>query len=196
MLGWFRKKTFWDWFAKNAERIKASDDIQAMGAEIAHHFQQQYPGLYWEIARKKGEPWDFCVSANGERAKFTKVESAVRDAPKIDGWNIRAFRQRGSLGVKIRMGARSLAVDDIWCTTKPLEGGIALTLWIAGLDDENENMLGGAAAVLLDNVVGEYDAVMKIRALERGALPQDPAGKGLVPLRDLPGLLDAISPTS
>jgi hypothetical protein len=196
MFDWLLgKRTFWDWFRKNAARVKSSDDVSAMASEISPHFDRQYPGLFWEIGRKEDGPWDFSVSANGDRTKFGDVERAVREAPPIDGWEIRAFRQRGSLSAKLQFGECVLGVDDIWCSSKSVDGGIALTLWIAGMNTRNERTIVGAAVLLLDHAIGEYDAVMKIRSLARKTLPADPADRGLFPLRELPKLLDEIPAT-
>jgi hypothetical protein len=47
--------------------------------------------------------------------------------------------------------------------------------------------------ILLDNTIGEYDAVMKVRQLDRGPLPANPEQKErLFPLSELPALLDRL----
>jgi len=47
---------------------------------------------------------------------------------------------------------------------------------------------------MLDNAVGEYDAVAKICQLTRGPLPSDPQRTAeFFPLADLPAYLDGIS---
>src|SRR4051794_12414263 len=108
MFRWFRKQGFWEWLAANTARIQASKDVASAEAEISEPFQRQYPGLVWEIGRKAEGRWDFCVSADGRREKFPDVERAVREAPQLPGWNVRAFRQRGALDVTLRMGAHTL----------------------------------------------------------------------------------------
>jgi hypothetical protein len=66
-----------------------------------------------------------------------------------------------------------------------------VTLWIPGLEEEGDRERAGAALVLLDNAVGEYDAVVKIRSLQRrplgGVAPQ-----GSFPLSRLALLLDSL----
>ena len=192
MLGWFKKKSFWDWLAENTARVQSKRAATEMATEITERFRRQYPGLFWEITANRVGAWGFTISADGDRAKFSDVERAAREAPEIPGWKVHAFRQRGSLDVKIRMGERILGVDDVWCSVEQIAGGVALTLWIADLDD----VVAGAAVVLLDNVIGEYDAVMKVRELARRSLPQSTAARAeLLPLRDLPAALDRIPST-
>jgi hypothetical protein len=66
-------------------------------------------------------------------------------------------------------------------------------LWIKGLTRENDPMLSRGALILLDNALGEYDAVTRILELNRGPLPQKPENQpGLHPLRELPEMVDFI----
>src|SRR5262249_34826741 len=168
MLRWFRKKAppegFWHWLAENTSRIQSGgkENVPSMTEEITRAFKRSYPDLGWEISPAKSPPWQFCVSADGNRQLFPKVESAVREAPEIPGWQIQAFRPRGSLTAEIDMGGHKLSYEDIWCSVRPQDGGTHVTLWIRGLSPETDGVLSGAALILLDNAVGEYDAVMKI----------------------------------
>jgi hypothetical protein len=164
--------------------------------EISARFKQLDPRICVEIAPSKDGPWSLCLSADGQRDVFPAVERAVRGAPALDGWVVRAFRQRGSLGVTIKMTGATLAADDVWCKAEVDGAVVGVTLFIRGLTPENDEVLAGAAVILLDNALGEYDAVMRVRSLERGPLPPAPRDAGLIPLRELPALFDALPPLS
>jgi len=45
-----------------------------------------------------------------------------------------------------------------------VRGGVGLVLHVRGVTLRTEKVLSGAALVLLDNAIGEYDAVMKVSA--------------------------------
>jgi hypothetical protein len=199
MFEWFRKRagatSFWDWLAANTQRIQAQlrQDPQGIGEEVSRAFERDFPELTWEVTPSKTPPWIFCVSANGNRELFPSVLRAVHAAPDIPGWQVRAFRPRGPLTGELQFGDHKLGVDDIWYTVDSSEDGLHLTLWIRGLTPETDPMLSRAALILLDNVIGEYDAVMKVRQLDRGPLPEHPEQQeGLFPLRELPALLDRL----
>src|SRR5262249_2034254 len=98
--------------------------------------------------------------------------------------------------VTIQMGDAMLGVDDIWCEVDVDGATMDLTLSIKGLTRENDDMLAGAAVLLLDHALGEYDSVTRVRSLERGPLPLNPRHAGLVPLPKLPALGDALPPLS
>ncbi len=199
MFGILGRKTkdagFWEWLAANTSRIQAgsNEDVPRITAEIKEVFGKSYPGLVWEITRAPGAPWLFCVSADGDPKLFPKVVEAVRAAPLIPGWEIHAFRPRGSLDAILDMGGRTLAYDDVWCSIVQRDGGMDVILWIRGLSQETLEALGGGALILLDNAIGEYDAVTKIKQLDRAPLPMNPQRRAnFFPLAELPQFLDGL----
>jgi hypothetical protein len=197
MFGMFGRKArvegFWGWLAANTSRIQAArdQDIPRVTEEIREEFAKSFPGLVWEITRASSATWLFCVSADGDPKLFPRVEEAVRAAPAIPGWEIQAFRPRGSLNVTLDKGGRTLGYDDIWCSVVPRDGGVHVTLWIRGLSQQTDKALSGGALILLDNAVGEYDAVTRIKQLDRAPLPANPQRSAdFFPLAELPGFLD------
>jgi hypothetical protein len=198
MFGLFRKKpaagTFWSWLGANTTRIQAGlqRDPQAIAGEVGQQFRQFYPDLVWEVSPAQSGPWLFCVSANGNRKLFPHVLQAVRDAPDVPGWKVQPFRPRGSLTAEIDMGGHKLGYDDIWCSVQPAGDGVQVTLWVRGLTPKLDPVLSPAVLILLDNAVGEYDAVVKIAELNRGPLPPNPVRQDdFFPLAELPAHLDS-----
>ena len=199
MLRLFRKRsegdTFWTWLAANTARIQSCDKqgFTRMGDEISKAFSSAYPDLVWEISQAGSHPWLFCVSADGRRELFPAVSQAVRAAPDLPGWRVQAFRSRGSLNAVLDLGGRKFGYEDIWCQVAARASGVHVTLCIKGLTPATDRALGRAALVLLDNAVGEYDAVMKITQLSRGPLPANPVRRAdFFPLAELPRYLDKI----
>ena len=199
----FRKtsegKAFLAWLASNTARIQSHDrqDFQRIADEISKAFASAYPDLVWEVTKGGSGPWVFCVSADGKRELFPAVGQAVRAAPDLPGWIVQAFRSRGSLNVGIEMNGRTLAYADIWCHVHPTASGVDVMLHIAGLSPATDRELAQGALVLLDNAVGEYDAVMKIGRLGRAPLAVDPVRRAdYFPLAELPRYLDSINPSS
>jgi hypothetical protein len=199
MFGLFGSKggthKFWDWLAANTDRIQSNfkQDPQSASEEIRRAFRRSYPDLTWEVSPSKTGPWLFCISADGNPKLFPKVELAIQDAPEVPGWKIQAFRPRGSLTAEIDMGGKKLGYDDIWCSVQAFSGGVRVKLWIRGLNPQSDRILSPAAAILLDNAVGEYDAVMKIKELDRGPLPANPQRTDeFFPLVELPRFMDSV----
>ena len=40
---------FWDWLAKNSDRVRAGVESKRVTSDIAREFDKSYPGLVWEI---------------------------------------------------------------------------------------------------------------------------------------------------
>jgi|SRR5262249_12253022 len=168
-----------------------------MADEISKAFVSAYPDLVWEITRNGSGPWVFCVSADGNRELFPAVSQAVRAAPNLPGWIVQAFRSRGSLNAMLRMNGRALGYQDIWCNVHLTTSGVDVTLHIKGLGPATDRELGQAAILLLDNAVGEYDAVMKIARLGRAPLAAGPLRRpDYFPLAELPQYLDSLDQSS
>jgi hypothetical protein len=199
MLRFFRRKirspSFWDWLAANTVRIQQElkEDPQGASKEIRRAFKQFYPDLVWESSPAESGPWLFCVSADGDRKLFPQVEQAVKAAPMLSEWKVIAFRPRGSLDAEIEMGGRKLGYEDIWCSVDAGTEGVDAKLWIRGLNPDSDEALSSAALILLDNAIGEYDAVMKINQLDRGPLLDNPQKTDrFFPLAELPKYLDCL----
>lgn len=191
-----REHPFWTWFAAHEARIKTgmTADARTMADEVGDVFRASYPSLCWQIGPNGDRPWEFCVSADGIRDRFPLVRRAVAAAPEIPGWFVTAFRQRGGVDCAINMGGQRLTADDIWCEIAPAAGGVRLKLLIRGLTRATDDLLSRAAVILLDNALGEYDAVMRVDSLTHGPLPDEPEGvPGLVSFRRLPAVLDLLT---
>jgi hypothetical protein len=201
MFGKFKKNrnptNFWVWLAENTSRIQAHDGqaVADVSDEISRAFKNSYPDLVWEITPSNSSKWKFCVSADGNIELFDQVKSAVAAAPLTPGWEIEAFRQRGSLSAVIKMDGRELGYDDIWiwCEVEPDGACARVTLLVRGLTLDSAETLLGAALVLLDNAVGEHDSVVKISELNNGPLSPKPVrSPRFFPLSELPAYLDRL----
>jgi hypothetical protein len=186
---------FWNWFSQNADQIRtagAEHVRDGIAPELGERLKECHPRLVWEIAADS-DVWELCISADGDRDAFPAVKEVVEAAPTIPGWAIRAFRQRGKLDVSLEFAGHKLTYDDIWFTADRVGKGLSVTLWIKGLTKETDQILRQAALILLDNALGEYDAVVHIAELNRGPLPKNPETRpGLHPLSQLPEMVDFI----
>ena len=123
---------------------------------------------------------------------FPAVIQAVGAAPRLPGWDVQAFRRRGSLTVAVRMGERKLGYEDIWCHVEAQPNGVDIVLHVYGLDHATDDVLERAAFVLLNNAVGEYDAATKIASLRCEPLSANPVRRvDYFPLNALPKYLDS-----
>ena len=182
---------FWIWFSGYASVIRDAP-TQTTDA-ISERLQRVDDRLAWEVTPgRDGGDWIFTISADGFESLFPVVEAMKAAAPEVAGWKVDAFRQRGSLGASIKFRGRHLGGDDVWFDVKRRSPSVAVRVHIRGLERENASELVGAATLLIDNAVGEYDAVRRLELLDVDPLPADPRAKGLIPLAEILTLIDAL----
>jgi hypothetical protein len=189
------KKKFWHWLGDNAARVQAGlkKGDNSIQQEIATRFEQEFPNLVWEVSCPPKHGWMFCISADGNLERFPDVMAAVRSAPIIPGWTIQAFRPRGPISATLKMGETTLTYDDIWVRVANVGVKADVTMCVRGLNSQNADPLLTAVLVLLDNAIGEYDAVTAIRELSNEPLVESPiASDDFFPMSRLPEYLDRL----
>lgn len=144
---------------------------------------------------------EIVITANGDQSAFGAVVELVANAPEIPGWFVRAFRPRLAPEfapyAAITLRGREVGVSDITfrCARSPGRNAVDLILCVPGYDDAVDadtppnSDISDAALLLLDHVLGEYDAVTRIWGMIVTGRPL----LGL-PLASLPAALDALVP--
>jgi hypothetical protein len=181
-----REQRFWDWFAKNSDRLHDfdEDNQEALFEELGRQLSKIERGLVFEI----GPPNDvreLYISADGIEERFPAVERLVAAAPKLPNWQIAAFRQPGDPEATISFADQNLGADDIWFKAHRGEGKTDLDLYVRGMESPEDEAIGGAVFLLLDNLLGEYVVAKKIGGIEWHPLPADPKAVGLRPFVEL-----------
>lgn len=188
-----RAQAFWaDWQQEEA-RLSALDSVAFV--EAANELLQRHcPDTVVELegAADGAEGATLVFSANGVREHFPQLQALTEQA-QTQRYRVRAFRNRalaaGMADFAIRMGDFELSAADIrvrcegWRELAALE--IAFSRPIeAEMLPHAQNM----AFIMLDHVVGEWDAVVKIGAVDFvDEVPED-----AVPLHELPEKLDQL----
>lgn len=190
---------FWDWFQANGDRLirtmygrDADARVEAMD-ELTEAFAEIQPGgLVIELAGPKDEVKKFVVSADGRPERVDLVKEFVAEAPQLDGWEVVAFRTRMAIhdSLAISIQGEEISPTDVWFEVADGEGGLALDLYVRGLNDDNSNIRGLGASLLTEHALGERDAFTLLASLDAHPLPEDPANAGYRPFGDLVEMFD------
>jgi len=199
-----REREFWEWFAANEARYRAfvpgGPERDALFAELTRRLGRVRRGVRFAFdapdEANPDEPRELVLSADGNRDLFPAVRRLADAAPPPDalpGWKVVAFRPRvrDLAGVALLLGETVIGADDLWLALKPRGDRIDLDLYLRGLLEASEREIQKACLLLLDYALGEYDVGTKVGALDIHALPEDPAGSGLIPYPRLPEEFDA-----
>ena len=184
---------FWDWFVSNEKRLRAIqvDSSQTL-SQIGEHARKIDSGLAIEYEPPKNGIINVTVSADGNRDLFPLVQRIVDKAPKLEGWNFFAFRQRVPMkGKTLKMEGLELNPEKMKFFPLPSGDSLDIIIYANNVTDDNFNQMAYASLLLVDNILGEYDCVKKVRKYDIHNMPTSKEQlKGVMPLLDLPDYVD------
>src|SRR5262245_19485759 len=178
---------FWEWFAQNtSDLLEVRTAREPVVDELAKQLRQVRDGLTFEFGPDRDGRREFIVSADGNKKLFPTVKRLIALAPDLKEWLLIPFRPAKKMeGMALRYGDIELSGDDIWFTHEGAGRKIHLELYLRGFSEETQQVLGGAAFLLLDGTLGEFVVETRIGGIGWHALPDDPAAQGLRPFADL-----------
>ena len=186
-----REQRFWRWFQANSERLFDFErDREAVFKDLTAELRRVHRDLTFEFGPVTDGKREFIISAGGIHDAFPAVRGLTACAPSLSNWAIIPFRPPKSLDFTLKIGGREFTADDMWFEAFEDEGRIALALYLRGYTPEQNEMFGQAAFILLDCALGEYAVETQVGGIEFRALPEDPAGQQLQPLRELRAIFD------
>jgi len=182
MLGLFKKgdsiETFWKWFATNEKKYRNfQDDPDKYLTELLVKVKKIAGGLAVELEPPQDGVINMTISADGDKNLFPTVEKIVENAPKLDGWRIFAFRQRMPTD-KVKgmiLKAQDHELDPNKMKFYPIVSGDTLDIIVYAdhVTNENKSNVAYGCLMLLDNLLGEYDCVRKVRNYDFHTMPTD-----------------------
>ncbi|MDJ0943548.1 MAG: hypothetical protein QNJ30_08790 [Kiloniellales bacterium] len=190
---------FWQWFRSAEARLREAHGggtakLEAAVNEIGDRLRRVHPELCFEYGQADDGVYELILSAGGIRSLFPAVAALRQAAPEVPGWRIVAFRPRKAACARVQLGEAVLEPEGLWYRLMPDTDHADLDLFVAGLTPETLEGLGGAAFLMLDAALGEYDVATRIGAIDFDALPEDPAGLDLKPIGALRADFDALFP--
>lgn len=187
---------FWQWFVKNEHRLKnfESDPNQYLN-EFLTQIKKIRNGLAVELEPPKNGIINMTISADGNIELFHIVQQIVQKAPSVKGWKIFAFRQRLPIATirEMTVKAGDVLLDPSKMKFLPVieNGKLNIVIYLPGVNEENYDKIAYAGLMLLDNILGEYDCVMKVDSYDFKELPEKTrTGPTPKPLLELPVFVD------
>jgi hypothetical protein len=202
MFGIFKKsdpiEKFWSWFAENENRFRDFNDNSLSDkhlTEILNNAKQIADGLAVELEPPKDGVINLTVSADGDINLFPIVQQIVDKAPKIKGWHFFAFRQRipeeKVKDIVLTVENHKLTPSKVMFYPIITKDSLDIIIYTENVTEENRNQLGYGCLMLLDNILGEYDCVKKVRSFDFHPLPTDPSEVAeLKPLTEITKYVD------
>ncbi len=182
MFGLLKKKEpiekFWNWFKSNEKSLR---DFQKNPdktlTEVLDNIKKIQSGLAVEFEPPKNDIINVTISADGDRDNFIIVQEIVAKAPKIEGYSFAAFRQRIPIekvnGMVLKSENHELNPDNM--KFFPIISGdtLDLIIYTNNVTEENYNQIAYGGLMLIDNILGEYDCVTKVRKYDFQNMPTE-----------------------
>ncbi|MGG0474901.1 hypothetical protein ABEY96_22240 [Priestia aryabhattai] len=193
----FRKKItekdFWSWFEKNSEDYFRLDEnnydllFNKLGLQLSKYHKDLTFEFSVEMNQGKRE---FIISADGMVSAFPAVIKLVEEAPSFEKFTIVAFRQRQNSEQEIHFDDVVLDTKDVFFTYREDKqlNCLDIVIYIKGYTEENDQFIG-AAFIMLDSLIGEYDVGVKL-----GEITFEPyqEKQGAQPILHLVSLVDKL----
>ena len=178
---------FWHWFENNIDTLnKFEPEMESVLDSISGALASYNPNLAFEISQPTNGVREFVISAEGVIDEFQSVIDLYEARPKLEGWEVIAFRPRMSLDYSIEFSGLELNPEDLWIYWREEEGNFDLIVYFPNYNEEEKNTFVEAAYILLDMAIGEYYVAAGIRYIDHQELPDNPEDNGLIPFKSLP----------
>lgn len=197
---------FWEWFTENTQAIEALAGREAnitdyasdsLVYQIAFHLNRVSSDLSYELGKVDDAHYEFIISADGIKDRFSTVLRMVSAAPPLPKWRIIPFRQAKEPYYSITIKKDNtpneshftLSPDDVFFQAFPNWDKLDLQLFFRDYTSENQELIHNASFLLLDSLIGEFDVATKIGGINYNSLPKDPTNIHLHSITELPELL-------
>lgn len=193
-----KEKRFWDWFCSNSQvyseinNLKDESKIDELLDDLLSHLHHYSEGLYFQIGGNE-KVNELIISAEGNRKYFAAVEQLASSAPKINNWQIIAFKPAQGIDFITKYKNVVLNPKEIWFLPLYNEkdtSQLGLRLHIPNIDQgDNKEYINGMYEVL-DTILGEKACSLDIDYIEVDKLPEYPEKEDLIELIELPEYID------
>lgn len=161
------------------------DKLQKVDSNLTFHFERD---------EDEGGPLEMIFGCDGYPESINAVLHLVGEAPAMQGVTFKAFNERyDPVPQQIALGDEVCEIQDFWFALREVKGRLHLEVYLSDapklldMDPRVE-----AVMIYLDALLGEYELMTRIWALEWFELPAVPYDYGLQPLECLRDTFDGM----
>lgn len=172
-----KEKNLWKWFRAHSDELANASSDSLTFQTFYKKLSQIHSSLVFQIGtddRASGR--ELVISSDGIREGISAVKKLVEAAPSIEGWKVVAFRQPVGESITVDGGGIKLSTDEIlfdYLTAVNNTNTTDVTLYIDGVNVDNNEEYLRVAFILLDAAVGEFQVMTKIGKLDLLPMPKE-----------------------
>ena len=156
---------FWNWFTENRikfEKIDSTNRDEKLDL-ILSQLHKITSGLAVEISDEFKGIRDFVISPDGDKEKFALVKEIISRAPAIKGWTFTAFRQPINEDFTLKYKDLEFTPSKMFFLPKIDGDSLDLIIYTENIKNHDVDKIAYYGLITMDNVLGEYDCVLKVR---------------------------------
>lgn len=187
-------KAFWAWFLAEERRFRdiETPEKELLLTELQDQLQRFNSGLWFEIGGHPKGPCELVITAEGDLSLFPEVRRLISAAPKIEGWELVAFKPAQGFEFNLKYDELALSPEATWFL--PLESSsdpdaLGLRVAYAHFTAAQKETFLLATYILLEAGLGELSVSEDIQHVEVCLAPSVPSAEGFVPLLELPAFI-------
>ena len=164
--------------------LEYRDSLQKIDRNLTFHFERD----------EADGPVEMVFGCDGYPESISNVLSLVGAAPEIGGIRFIAFNHRyDPVPAYIQLGEEVIELDEFWYSFRMENAKLFMAVYMKDLPSslEMEPRIE-AVMIYLDALIGEYDLMTRVSALDWYELPADPLDFGLRPMAQLRDQFDTI----
>lgn len=182
---------FWTWFAAHESSLldRGNDPRHGVDA-ILLRLMRVDSALACDVGPERDGRREIVVTACGDPLGFPAVVRLVAAAPPLERWTVTAFRQRREARGRFMLHCGgAVRLDDVRFAAEPAGDRVDLDLFVPGYRRRYAEEYEIVGHLLLDMVLGEFDAMTRIGGVSVGPPQREVRSR---PLAELPSVVDAI----
>jgi hypothetical protein len=189
------QEEFWNWFVRHEAELYDLDpnwesERERIFDELGSELQKVDSDLTFELGPNQPRR-EFVISASGIKRAFPSVVSVAEAAPRLDRWQVTAFRPRRTIPSIVEFRGKRVDPRDVQVSLLD-NGKIAgVYLFIPGFR-EGDLDWKQVGYLLLDDLLGEYDVEFRLGLIKMGGPDQTQTETERFPLAELPKQFDQL----
>lgn len=182
---------FWAWFAANESMLlNVEADIDHVVQAIFLRMMRVDTALAFDLGPELDGRRQFVVSACGDPLAFPAVVRLASAAPPLERWTVTAFRPRREAKGRFELHCGGdLDLETVRFAVEPAGGRVDVMLFVPAFRRTFAEEYEIVGRLLLDIVLGEFDAMTRVGEVSVGPLQPDVESR---PLSELPSVIDSL----
>ncbi|NQZ30171.1 MAG: hypothetical protein HRU06_02805 [Oceanospirillaceae bacterium] len=190
---------FWQKLQSTIEQVLDSKSEQQFDAELLlgdyrDILQRIDENLTFHFEADEEGPIEMIFGCDGYPESINSVLNVVDAAPQVSGLTFKAFNHRyDPVPNSINVAGEMCEMSDYWFALQKNERKLHLTIYMPFVPEvlETDPRVEGVM-IFLDALIGEYELMTKIWALDWAELPADPIDYALKPMAELRVFFDEL----